>query len=87
MLDNADIIKSSLLEKGGSLTLKQLRLKSGLSQPQLAMMAGVSTSTIWRAERGQSIAKLNQHRIAQVLGVNPSEIEEFNEEESNDNRN
>jgi transcriptional regulator with XRE-family HTH domain len=55
--------------------LKTLREKAGLSQPQLAAKAGTSTSTIWRAERGQPISSLNANRIARALGIDLSLIQ------------
>lgn len=57
------------------LPLKLIREKNGLSQPQLAQKAGTSVSTIWRAERGQPISRLNANRIAKALEIELSEIE------------
>jgi transcriptional regulator with XRE-family HTH domain len=62
-------------ERRKMLPLKLLREKNGLSQPQLAQKAGTSVSTIWRAERGQPINRLNANRIAKALGVDLTEIE------------
>lgn len=52
-----------------------LRRSASMSQPELAARAGVSISTVYRAERGdRSIGPRMVARIAAALAVEPSEI-------------
>lgn len=57
-------------EQGIGQTLKSLRVAAGLSREQLAVKAGVSGSTIIRAELGKNIPyAVSLRRIADALGV------------------
>jgi transcriptional regulator with XRE-family HTH domain len=57
------------LENGTLKGLKRERCKAGLSQPRLAMLAGVSTQTVWNAENGHTIHTRNLAKLANALGV------------------
>ncbi len=59
-------------------TLAAARAAAGLSQPALAALAGVSTSTITRIERGRTrpCSRVVDH-LSVALGVRPETIIEF----------
>ena len=56
--------------------IRELRLKHGWSQEQLAQMSGVSLRTIQRAERGDAISLESQKSIAAVLDIHFSQLQE-----------
>ncbi len=59
-------------------TLKQARMRAYLSTRELAEQADVAQATLWRIETGKHIPRFGTMRkLAQVLGVHPSEIREF----------
>jgi transcriptional regulator with XRE-family HTH domain len=59
-------------------SLKEARMAKFLTIEELAAKAGVSTTTIVRAERGETIWRLAaMKKIADALGLDPSEIDEF----------
>jgi transcriptional regulator with XRE-family HTH domain len=56
-------------------TIRTLRKAKGLSQEQLAELAGLHRNYIGGVERGErNVALLNIIRIAQALGISPSEL-------------
>lgn len=55
-------------------TIKELRLKLGWTQDDLAREAGVSTSTISKIERGGSINKSTLKWVLQALRVQTGEV-------------
>ena len=59
--------------------LRTLRLNAGLTQQELARLAGVSVETIVRLEggRGRRPFPGTRRRIAEALGVPISEIDEL----------
>jgi transcriptional regulator with XRE-family HTH domain len=57
--------------------LKEWRLRRYWSFARLAKEAGVSTETLHRAERGGRLHEITQRKIADALGIRPSEIAEF----------
>jgi len=60
--------------------LKELRINAGLSQTELASKAGVPQSSISRIE-GENVTVVSpkaMKKIADVLGVKVSEVDEFN---------
>jgi transcriptional regulator with XRE-family HTH domain len=61
------------------LTLKQHRERAYLSTRELASKAGVGADTIWRIEGGdyKKLRSSTMRKIAETLGVHPSEIAEF----------
>lgn len=65
------------------MTLRELRLKAGLSQKDLAEKSGVNARQIRRVELGTSqienVTLINAKRIADALGV---KIEELLEKEA-----
>jgi transcriptional regulator with XRE-family HTH domain len=61
-------------KRRGSL-LRELRLASGMSQPELARRAGISQSFLSQLERGRHEAGPSTVRkLAEALGVDPSEL-------------
>ncbi|HEY5591275.1 MAG TPA: helix-turn-helix transcriptional regulator [Paludibacter sp.] len=65
--------------------IKELRLKRGMSQDQLADVSGLSLRTIQRVESGQNIPRgYTLSRLASVLQVTTEEIVELQNLE-NDN--
>jgi transcriptional regulator with XRE-family HTH domain len=59
--------------------LRLARRQAGLTQAQLAHAAGIDQQTVSRIERGET--RDPSHRIvmaiSRALGLNPSEIDEF----------
>jgi transcriptional regulator with XRE-family HTH domain len=55
--------------------LKQLREDQALSIRELAGMAGLSATTVWHLERGESAAHPRTIRkLSQALGVTPRDL-------------
>ncbi|MCK9413632.1 MAG: helix-turn-helix domain-containing protein [Prolixibacteraceae bacterium] len=51
-------------------TIKNRRKELGITQPHLAELAGISTNTLYKLERGQSNPTLEVlHKLAEVLGL------------------
>jgi transcriptional regulator with XRE-family HTH domain len=72
-------------EYGGmAMTLKQHRECAYLSTRELAAKAGVGPDTIWRIEGGdyKKLRPATMRKIAEALGVHPSEIAEFTRADS-----
>ncbi len=58
--------------------LAELRRQRGWSQEKLALESGLARSYLCGVERGQrNIAVVNICRLAQTLGVDPSELMRF----------
>jgi len=58
--------------------LAQIRKAKGWSQEKLALESGLARSYVGGVERGQrNIALVNICRLAETLGVRPSELMEF----------
>lgn len=56
-------------------TLEELRKQVPLTQEELARLCGVDDATIYRWEQGISTPRpANARKLAQVLGVTPSEV-------------
>lgn len=56
-------------------TLRSYRLEAGLSQEKLAAKAGLDRTYVGGAERGErNVALVNIVRLAQALGVRPSQL-------------
>jgi transcriptional regulator with XRE-family HTH domain len=50
--------------------LRRVRLIQGLTQQELADLAGISVNTIQRLERGEHVPRLDTaHRIAKAVGL------------------
>lgn len=65
------------LKQAFALTLKELRLKRGLSQQALADYCGLERVYISKLERGLSMPSIETiFKIAEVLGMKPSELVE-----------
>ncbi|ULR41372.1 helix-turn-helix domain-containing protein [Thermus sp. NEB1569] len=55
--------------------LRELRLKRGLSQYELARAANVSQGLIWQIEAGRKTPRLKTLlRLAEALSVSPEEL-------------
>ena len=59
--------------------LKEHRQRAFLSTRELAEKANVAPDTIWRIEGGnyKQLRPATMRRIAQALGIHPSEVTEF----------
>jgi transcriptional regulator with XRE-family HTH domain len=57
--------------------VKRYREEEGLSQPQLANFAGVSTRTLTRTERGHDIAPRTRHRVVNGFNRNPQKLRDY----------
>lgn len=67
MSDSAQV--EALFQAVGT-RVRELRLKSGLNQPELAAAAGVSAQYLWRIEDGrQNLSLRTMSRLAIALGV------------------
>jgi transcriptional regulator with XRE-family HTH domain len=54
--------------------LKELRIDQGLSQRALADRAGLSQTSVWKIERGGGANPATLKKLADVLGVRPTEL-------------
>ena len=54
--------------------LKVLRIDQGLSQRALAQRAGLSQTSIWKIERGGGVNPATLKKLADVLGVRPTDL-------------
>jgi y4mF family transcriptional regulator len=51
-------------------TIKRRRKELGITQPHLAELAGISTNTLYKLERGQSNPSLEVlNKLVEVLGM------------------
>lgn len=56
-------------------TIREMRMKLDLSQPELGKLAGVSGMTIFRVEHGEPMKKKNFYRLCEALKVDPEDVE------------
>ena len=56
-------------------TIRELRLRQGMSQEALAVSAGVGSQTVRRAENGGAIRKISALAICRVLNVSLDQVE------------
>lgn len=56
-------------------TIRDLRLRRDWPQSYLAFLSGVGTQTIWRAEAGRPIRKVNALAICKALEVALDQVE------------
>ena len=54
--------------------LKELRIDEGLSQRALAQRARLSQTSIWKIERGGGANPATLKKLADVLGVRPTDL-------------
>ena len=54
--------------------LQELRINQGLSQRQLAALAGVSNTSVWKIEQGGGVRPATLKKMADVLGVRPVDL-------------
>lgn len=54
--------------------LQELRIDKGLSQNQLAQLAGISQTALWKIERGGGAHASTLKKLGDVLGVRASEL-------------
>jgi transcriptional regulator with XRE-family HTH domain len=54
--------------------LKELRIDEGLSQRALAQRAELSQTSIWKIERGGGANPATLKKLADVLGVRPTDL-------------
>jgi transcriptional regulator with XRE-family HTH domain len=55
--------------------VRSARQNSGLTREQLAVKAGVSSTTVYLAERAGLISETTAKKLASVLGVSPEELQ------------
>jgi len=55
--------------------LRRVRNRRALTQDELAVRAGVSRTTVIRAERGEDIRQSNVRKLADALGVQPGTLQ------------
>lgn len=78
MVKNVNISEIDPRKLFGS-RLAKLRKERGWSQEQLALESGIARSYLGGVERGQrNIALLNICKLANTLGIKPSELLKFN---------
>ncbi len=59
-----------MLAAGIGVSIRTRRKELGITQPHLAELAGVSTNTVYKLERGQSNPSVNVlNKLAEVLGM------------------
>jgi DNA-binding XRE family transcriptional regulator len=67
-------MKNKILVQFGN-RVRSLRAQRGISQEQLAILAGVHRTYVGMIERGEkNITLINIYKISSALGVKPSEI-------------
>jgi len=54
--------------------LRAARERAGLTREQLAVRAGLSSSTLYLAERAGLVSDATAAKLAAVLGVEPAEL-------------
>jgi transcriptional regulator with XRE-family HTH domain len=54
--------------------LQELRINRGLSQRRLAELAGVSNTSVWKIEQGGGANPSTLKKLADVLGVFPTDL-------------
>jgi len=54
--------------------MRALRESRALRQLDIAILAGISPSTVFAAERHGCVSKTSQRKIARVLGVEPAAL-------------
>jgi transcriptional regulator with XRE-family HTH domain len=54
--------------------LEELRINEGLSQRGLAARAGVTHTSVWKLEHGGNLHPATLKKIADVLGVKPTDL-------------
>ena len=68
--------------KAFGVVISTLRVQKGLTQESLSGLAGIARSHLAALENGEKIAKLDTvWRIADALGINPSELIRRTEQE------
>jgi DNA-binding XRE family transcriptional regulator len=55
--------------------LRRVRDQRALTQEELAWRAGVSRTTVMRAERGEDIRQSSVRKLARALGVSPATLQ------------
>jgi len=69
-----DVINERLLSVYKTIGNNISRLRGRMNQEELAQKAGISRSTIYAAEQGESIALETLVKIADALGVHPADL-------------
>ena len=55
--------------------LNRMRLRKALSKSELARLAGISRSTVIRADNGETVSFINARKLAEALGVSVEELQ------------
>lgn len=68
--------------KAFGIVVSTLRVQKGLTQESLSGLAGIARSHLAALEKGEKVAKIDTvWRIAEALGVDPSELVRETEQE------
>lgn len=71
--------------KAFGIVVSTLRVQKGLTQESLSGLAGIARSHLAALEKGEKVAKMDTvWRIAEALGIRPSELIRKTENESRD---
>ncbi len=71
--------------KAFGVVISKLRVQKGLTQESLSGLAGIARSHLAALENGEKTAKMDTvWRIAEALGISPSELIRKTENESRD---
>ena len=62
--------------------LRDVRMRQFIPPSELAKLAGVSTMTIWRLERGGNTQVKTVRKLAKALDVKPGDLAVIREKES-----
>jgi transcriptional regulator with XRE-family HTH domain len=54
--------------------LQELRINRGFSQRRLAELAGIANTSLWKIERGGRAHPATLKKLADVLGVLPTDL-------------
>lgn len=73
------------MNRSYTMIVKNLRLKHGLSQEQLASMTHLSTRTIQRIEKDDTVSIESLNLLAKVFNMDTQELQMILEERKNDN--
>ncbi len=73
--------------KSFGVVISRLRVRKGLTQEGLSGLAGIARSHLAALEKGEKVARIDTvWRIAEALGIKPSDLIRETEQESRDDK-